>query len=61
MRLQSDPVHDLIDDVKEEEDMEPLPKSLLNIGYDGKVSNDNLLLIMLRLFHIRLMLTIAYS
>ena len=39
-RSQSDAVHGLIDEVEEEEDMEPLPVSLLNIVYDGKVSND---------------------
>ena len=41
VRSQSDAVHDLIDEVEEEEDMEPLPESLLNIVYDGEVSNDN--------------------
>ena len=41
VRFQSDAVHDLIDEVEEEEDMEPLPESLLNIVYDGEVSNDN--------------------
>ena len=41
VRSQSDAVHDLIDEIEEEEDMEPLPESLLNIIYDGEVSNDN--------------------
>ena len=41
VRSQSDAVHDLMGEVEEEEDMEPLPESLLNIVYDGEVSNDN--------------------
>ena len=36
-----DAVHDLIDEVEEEEDMEPLPESLHNIIHYGEAGNDN--------------------